>query len=210
MLIRNRGAEPIVDASAFVAPTAVLVGRGLVGPRARVMYGGVVGSEASKGEVGGAAIVCENAVLRATSAGGVDLPVVVGAHAFIGPHATLLGCTVEPACYVATGATVLQGATVGSGAVVAVGALVHANAKVPSEYFVPPNTIAVGDPLQVYAPGDEGLPEAIRSANFARTAFGVRTAWEDRIQRYRETAEVRAEEFGSHLDDTVLDSGTGR
>jgi hypothetical protein len=28
--------------------------------------------------------------------------------------------------------------------------------------------------------------------------------------RYRETAEVRAEEFGSHLDDTVLDNSTGR
>jgi len=143
-------------------------------------------------------------------AGGTDLAVVVGDHAFVGPHATLLGCFVEPACYVATGVTVLQGATVGSGAVVAVGALVHANTKIPSEFFVPPNTIAVGDPLQVYAPDDEGLPEAIKSANFAQTAFGVRTAWEGRIQRYRQTAEVRAEEFGSHLDDTVMDSGAGR
>ena len=210
MLIRNRGVEPIVEASAFVAPTAVLVGRVSVGPRARVMYGAVLDSEASKVEVGATAIVCENAVLRATSAGDRDLPVVVGDHAFVGPHATLLGCVVEPACYVATGATVLQGATVESGAVVAVSALVHANTKVPSEFFVPPHTIAVGDPLQVYAPGDEGLAEAIRSANFAQTAFGVRTAWENRIQRYRETAEVRAEEFGSHLGDTVVDEGTGR
>ena len=92
----------------------------------------------------------------------------------------------------------------------AVGALVHANTKVPSEYFVPPNTIAVGDPLQVYAPGDEGLPGAIKSANFAQTAFGVRTAWENRIQKYKETAEVRADEFGSHLHDTVLEDGSGR
>jgi carbonic anhydrase/acetyltransferase-like protein (isoleucine patch superfamily) len=210
MLIRNRGAEPIVGATAFVAPTAVLVGRVSIGPGARIMYGAVLDSEASKVEVGATAIVCENAVLRATSAGGGDLPVVVGDHAFVGPHATLLGCVVEPACYVATGATILQGATVESGAVIAVGALVHANTKVPSEHFVPPNSIAVGDPLQVYAPSDEGLPEAIRSANFAQTAFGVRTAWEDRIQRYRETAEVRAEEFGTHLDDTVLEDGGGR
>jgi carbonic anhydrase/acetyltransferase-like protein (isoleucine patch superfamily) len=209
MLIRNRGAEPNVNASAFVAPTAVLVGRVSIGPRARIMYGVVLDSEGSKVEVGATAIVCENAVLRATSAGGADLPVVVGDHAFVGPHATLLGCAVEPACYVATGATILQGARVSSGAVVAVGAVVHANVKVPSEFFVPPNTIAVGDPLQVYAPGDEELPEAIKSANFAQTAFGVRTAWENRIQRYRETAEVRAEEFGSHLDDTVLDDGSG-
>jgi carbonic anhydrase/acetyltransferase-like protein (isoleucine patch superfamily) len=210
MLIRNRGAEPSIDPSAFVAPTAVLVGRVSVGPRARIMYGTVLDSEASKVEVGATAIVCENAVLRATSVGDVDLPVVVGDHTFVGPHATLLGCTVESACYVATGATVLQGATVESGAVVAVGALVHANTKVSSEFFVPPNTIAVGDPLQLYAPGEEGLPEAIRSANFAQTAFGVQTAWEDRIRRYREIAEVRAEEFGSHLDDTVLDNSTGR
>jgi len=88
MLIRNRAAEPIVDASAFVAPTAVLVGRVSVGPRARIMYGTVLDSEASKVEVGATAIVCENAVLRATSVGDADLPVVVGDHAFVGPHAT--------------------------------------------------------------------------------------------------------------------------
>ena len=59
----------------------------------------------------------------------------------------------------------------------------------------------------MYAPGDEKLPAAIRSVNFARTTFGVQTAWEDRIQRYRETAEVRAEEFSSHAEEVVLDPG---
>jgi carbonic anhydrase/acetyltransferase-like protein (isoleucine patch superfamily) len=77
MLIKNRGAEPIVDDSAFVAPTAVLVGRVSVGARARIMYGAVLDSEASKLEVGSTVIVCEHAVLRATSAGDRDLPVVV-------------------------------------------------------------------------------------------------------------------------------------
>lgn len=71
------------------------------------MYGAVLDSEASKVEVGECAIVCEDAVLRATSAGGADLP-VVGDNAVVGPHATLLGGVVEPACYVATGATVLS------------------------------------------------------------------------------------------------------
>ena len=205
MLIRSRGTEPVLDASAFVAPTAVLVGGVSVGPEARIMYGAVLNSEASRVEVGSTSIVCENAVLRATAIGGEECPVLLGEHVFVGPHATLLGCTVEPACYVATGATVLQGAMLGTGAVVAVGALVHANTVVPSEFFVPPNTVAVGDPLRVYAPGDEQLPGAIRSAGFARTAFGVRTAWEDRISRYREIAEVRAQEFGNHLGDEVLD-----
>src|SRR3712207_720849 len=204
MLVRNRGADPAVDPAAFVAPTAVLVGRVLIGPGARVMYGAVLDSEGSRVDVGPTTIICENAVLRATAVGDEEHPVLLGDHVFVGPHATLLGCVVEPACYVATGATVLQGATVGSGAVVAVGALVHANTKVPNEFFVPPNTVAVGDPMEVYAPGDERLAEAIKSANFARTAFGVRTAWEDRIARYKETAEIRSEEFGSHSDDVIL------
>ena len=46
MLVRNRGAEPVIDPSAFVAPTAVLVCRVSVGPEARVMYGSVLDSEA--------------------------------------------------------------------------------------------------------------------------------------------------------------------
>jgi carbonic anhydrase/acetyltransferase-like protein (isoleucine patch superfamily) len=208
MLIRSRGNEPAVDASAFVAPTAALVGRVIVGQRSRVMYGAVLDSEGSRVELGECAIVCENAVLRATAAGEAELPVVVGDHAFVGPHATLLGCVVGAACYVATGATVLQGAALGAGAVIAVGALVHANSVVPGEFFVPPNTVAVGDPLEVYAPGDEGLPEAVRRADFARTAFGVRTAWEDRVSRYRETAEVRSAEFGAHFEDVVLENGS--
>ena len=206
MLIKSRGNEPLVDASAFVAPTAALVGRITVGPRSRVMYGAVLDSEGSRVEVGECAIVCENAVLRATAAGEAELSVAVGNHAFVGPHATLLGCAVGAACYVATGATVLQGAALGEGAVVAVGALVHANSVVPSEFFVPPNTIAVGDPLEVYAPGDERLSEAVRRAGFARTAFGVRTAWEDRVTRYREAAEVRSAEFGAHFEDVVLEN----
>jgi carbonic anhydrase/acetyltransferase-like protein (isoleucine patch superfamily) len=65
MRIRSRGNEPVVDASAFVAPTAALVGEVSVGPRSGVMYGAVLDSEASRVEVGECAIACENAVLRA-------------------------------------------------------------------------------------------------------------------------------------------------
>jgi hypothetical protein len=60
--------------------------------------------------------------------------------------------------------------------------------------------------LEVYAPGDERLSEAVRRAGFARTAFGVRTAWEDRVTRYREAAEVRSAEFGAHFEDVVLEN----
>jgi carbonic anhydrase/acetyltransferase-like protein (isoleucine patch superfamily) len=192
-----------------VAPTAVLVGDVRVGPDCRVLYGAVVDSEASRVEIGATTIVNENAVIRATSVGQSDRPVVVGDHVLIGPHATVLGCRIGSCAYVATGATVLHGAVVGAGANVAVGALVHANSVVPDEFFVPPNTVAVGDPLEVLPAGDERVGAAIKAAGFAESAFGVRTQWEARIERYRQSTEVRAAEFASHFDDvTVEDDST--
>jgi carbonic anhydrase/acetyltransferase-like protein (isoleucine patch superfamily) len=205
VLLRHRGREPVVDPSAFVAPTATLVGDVRVGPRARVMYGAVLDAEASRVEVGECAIVCEHAVLRATAAAGTQRPVVVGDHAFVGPHATLLGCRVDRCAYLATGVTVLQAARVGAGGSVAVGGLVHAGAVVPEEFFLPPNMVAVGDPVRVLAADDpDALAEAVRSTGFARLAFGVEAAWEDRIARYQRVAEVRSEEFGAHAEDVVV------
>jgi carbonic anhydrase/acetyltransferase-like protein (isoleucine patch superfamily) len=208
MLLRHRGQEPVVDPSAFVAPTATLVGDVRVGPRARVMYGAVLDAEAARVEVGECAIVCEHAVLRATAAGGTPRPVVLADHVFVGPHATLLGCRVDRCAYLATGVTVLHAARIGAGGSVAVGALVHAGAVVPDERFVPPNMVAVGDPVRVLPPDDpEALGEAVRSTGFARLAFGVEAAWEDRIARYEQMAEVRSGEFAAHAEDVVVSRG---
>jgi carbonic anhydrase/acetyltransferase-like protein (isoleucine patch superfamily) len=201
VLVRHRGHTPSVDPSAYVAPSAELIGRVTVGPRARVMSGAVLDAEGSRVDVGECAIVCEHAVLRATAVGDEDHPVVVEDHAFVGPHATLLGCHVEAATYLAAGATVLHAARVETGAVVAVSALVHGGAVLPSGFFLAPGTIAIGDPVATYAPGDPELAEAIKGVGFAGRAFGVATAWDDRVARYREIAEVRSEEFGAHTRD---------
>ncbi|MFY7066218.1 gamma carbonic anhydrase family protein [Nocardiopsis changdeensis] len=201
--IRHRGQEPQVHPTAYVAPTATLVGDVRVGPRARVMYGAVLDSEGSRIEVGEAAVICENAVLRASAVAG-DQPVLVHDHVFVGPHATLLGCEVGRCAYVATAATVLQSARLGAGAVVAVGALVHARTVVPDEFFVPPHTVALDAPLRLLAPGDPELAEAIGRVGFAKAAFGVDAEWADRISRYERIAEVRVAEFGTHANDEVL------
>jgi carbonic anhydrase/acetyltransferase-like protein (isoleucine patch superfamily) len=203
--IRHRGHEPRVHHSAYVAPTATLVGDVRIGPRARVMFGTVLDAEAASIEVGEATVICENAVLRASAASGTAQPVVLGDHVFAGPHTTLLGCRVDRCAYLATAATVLQTAHVGAGAVVAVGGFVHAGTAVPDEFFVPPHTLAVGDPARVLGPGDPDVPAAIREVGFASVAFGVDAEWTHRINRYERSAEVRVEEFGEHATDTLLD-----
>jgi hypothetical protein len=65
--------------------------------------------------------------------------------------------------------------------------------------------LAVGDPVRVLAPGSAEVPAAIRDVGFAGVAFGVGAEWTDRINRYERTTEVRVEEFGAHMDDSLLD-----
>jgi carbonic anhydrase/acetyltransferase-like protein (isoleucine patch superfamily) len=204
--IRHRGHEPQVDPSAYVAPTATLVGNVRIGPRVRVMYGAVLDAEGSRIDIDEATVICENAVLRASSAAGTDQPVVLGDHVFVGPHATLLGCLIDRCAYLATAATVLQTARLGAGAVVAVGGLVHAGTVVPDEFFVAPHTLAVGDPVRLLAPGSAEVPAAIRQVGFASVAFGVDADWTDRVHRYERSAEVRVKEFGTHATDDLLDA----
>jgi carbonic anhydrase/acetyltransferase-like protein (isoleucine patch superfamily) len=203
MLIRHRGQVPQVDPTAYVAPTATLVGDVRIGPRARIMYGAVLDAEGSSVAVGEACVVAENAVLRATAVAGTDHPVTLADHVFVGPQTTLLGCTIGRCVYLGTGATVLQGARLGAGAVVAVGALVHANAVLPDEFFVAPMTVAVGNPVRVVSPDRvEEMTDAVRQLNFAAAAFGVDADWEDRIARYERITEVRVAEFAAHADDS--------
>lgn len=210
MLIRHRGQEPAVDPTAWIAPTAVLVGNVTVGARARVLYGAVLSAESSRIEIGECAIVSENVVLRAGRTADEDFPVVVGDHVFIGPHATLLGCRVGRCSYIATGATLLQGAAIASGAVIAVGAIVHAKTDVPADLFVPPNTIAIGDPARIYTPDEKvTLASAIKHLRFGKTAFGIEAIGDDRTALYREITESRSAEYGEHADDVVIPTGRG-
>lgn len=205
MIIRHRGQEPELDSTVFAAPNATLVGNVKVSPRSRIMYGAVVDAEGSIIEVGECTIICENSVLRATAVGDMDHPVIIGDYVFVGPHATVLGCKVESCAYIAAGASILQGAVVHSGAVVAVGALVHANTVVPESFFVPPNSIAIGDPVRLHSPDEkESLAEAIKSIGFATVAFGVDAQWKDQKLRYKQIAEIRSREFEAHFEDVVL------
>ncbi|WP_158882547.1 gamma carbonic anhydrase family protein [Amycolatopsis anabasis] len=205
MLIRHRDRTPEVHPTAWIAPTATLVGNVSVGPHARVLYGAVLDAEGSRVEVGASSIVAEHAVLRASAVAEPERPVLIADHVFVGPHACVLGAEIARSVYLAAHATVLHGAEVATGSCVAVGALVHANTVLPQEFFVPPHTTAVGSPVRVLGPDRPGeLVDAIASAGFAAAAFGVTGRWEDRAARYERAAEIRSAEFAAHVRDTVV------
>ena len=148
MLVEHRGSRPVVDPSAYVAPTAVLCGDVHVGPDARILFGAAISAEDGRVEIGPRCVVMENALVRGRSAH----PVRLGADVLVGPQAHVNGAELGDGCFIATGAALFPGARLGQGAEVRIHGVVHVNSALPEEAVVPIGWVAVGDPASVLPP----------------------------------------------------------
>jgi carbonic anhydrase/acetyltransferase-like protein (isoleucine patch superfamily) len=199
MLIEHSGKRPVVDPSAYVAPTAVLAGDVRVGAETRILFGAVLTAEGGPVEVGSHCIVMENAVLR----GSKRHPVAVGDHVLIGPRAYLTGCTVEDQGFLATGATVFNGARIGRRAEVRINGLVHLQTVLPSGGLVPIGWVAVGDPAEILPASEHDRIWRIqRKLNFPRVVWGVEE-WRDSM--LPDVLERYGRALGRHAEDRILD-----
>lgn len=170
MLIEHEGARPRLHPTAWVAPTATLCGDVSVGPGARVMHGAQLVAEGGPIAVGRNGIVLENAVLR----GAPGRPLTLGDDCLVGPHAHLVGCTVEDEVFVATGAAVFHGARLGRGSEVRVHGVVHLRSRLAEGTVVPIGWIAVGDPAEILPPDAHERVWAIQEPlDFPGTVYGI-------------------------------------
>jgi phenylacetic acid degradation protein len=133
------GVVPVVDPSAYVHPSAVLIGDVIIGPRC---YVGPVCS--LRGDFG-RLILEEGANIQDTCVmhgfPGTDTVVEVDGH--IGHGAVLHGCRVRRDAMVGMNAVVMDGAVIGESAIVA------AMAFVKAKFLVPDRHLAVGSPAKV-------------------------------------------------------------
>src|SRR5215213_247309 len=125
------GTSPCVHPTAFVAPTATLVGDVLVEEGASIWYGAVIRADFSPVIVRRGANVQDGAVLH----GPPGQPTEVGAGATVAHLCVVHGATLGEECLVANGATVLDGAVIGAHALVAAHALVPAGMEVPDGFL---------------------------------------------------------------------------
>lgn len=130
---------PLLSQTAWVAPTATVIGAVHLGDEANVWYGAVLRGDEDEIHVGARSNVQDNCVMH-TDAG---FPVRVGADVTIGHGATVHGATVEDGVLIGMGATLLNGAVVRSGSVVGAGALVSEGV------VIPPNSLVLGVPGKV-------------------------------------------------------------
>jgi phenylacetic acid degradation protein len=151
------GVVPVVDPTAYVHPTAVLIGDVIVGP------GCYVGPLASlRGDFG-----------RLVMQAGANLQDHCAFHTFPGTEAVLESDghvghgAVLHGCRVGRGALIGMNAVVMDGASVEEQAFVGAHSFVPSGLVVPPRMLAVGSPATV--------TRALTDAELAWKANGTRT-----------------------------------
>lgn len=197
MLLEHRGKRPIIDKSAYVAPSAVLCGAVVVGAGARILHGAVVTAEDGDIRLGAHVIVMENALIR----GRANHPVVVGDSVMIGPHAHVNGATVGFGAFIATGASLFPGSIIGDGAEVRINGVVQVNTRLDAGAVVPIGWVAVGDPAQILPPDKHDEIWAIqRDLNFVGTVYG-----ESADTSMQSLMADQSAYYGAHLDDIEID-----
>ncbi len=138
-LFTFEGKRPTVHPSAFIAPTAVIIGDVTVEENASVWYNAVLRGDFSPIVVRRGANVQDCAVVHVTPAQGTD----IGAGATVGHLCTIHAATLGEECLIGNGSTVLDGARIGVRAMVAAGALVTPGTEVPD------GMLALGTPAKV-------------------------------------------------------------
>jgi carbonic anhydrase/acetyltransferase-like protein (isoleucine patch superfamily) len=139
MFIEYRGKTPTVHPTAFIAPTAVLIGDVEVGESASIWFGVVIRGDNGPIRIGARANVQDNAVIHVSE----DCRTIIGDDVTIGHCATMEDCTIDEGALVGSNAVVLNGATVGKRSLIAAGSVVAADANIPDE------VVAAGAPAVV-------------------------------------------------------------
>src|ERR1700757_5513739 len=141
-LFAFEGRSPRIDPTAFVAPTATLIGDVTVEAGASVWFNTVLRGDYGPIVVRQGANVQDASVLHAPP----GIPVDIGPGATVAHMCVIHGVHVGAEALIANHATVLDGAVIGSRSMVAAGALVVGGPKFPDGGLV------VGAPAMVKGP----------------------------------------------------------
>lgn len=133
---------PRIAASAWVHPSAVVIGDVTLGAHASVWPQAVLRGDRDAIVIGAQSNIQDGAVLHCDP----GKPCRIGARVTVGHRAVVHGCTVEDGALIGIGAIVLNDAVVGAGSLVAAGAVVGEG------MVIPPDSLVVGVPAKVLRP----------------------------------------------------------
>jgi phenylacetic acid degradation protein len=152
------GVRPVVHPTAYVHPTAVLIGDVIVGPRCYVGPGASMRGDFGRLVLEEGANLQDNCVMHGFA--GEETVVEVDGH--IGHGAVLHGCRIKRNAMVGMNAVVMDRAVVGENSIVAAMSFVKAGMEIPV------NSMAMGVPARIVR---ELKPEEIQWKSFGTSQY---------------------------------------
>jgi len=144
-LYEFRGKRPTADASAWVAPSADVIGDVVLAAETSVWFGAVIRADNTTIAVGARSNVQDGAMIHSDP----GAPTTIGEDCTIGHHAILHGCTVGDRALIGMGAIILNNAVIPEDCIVGAGALVT-----EGKTFAP-GSLIVGSPAKAVRQLDE-------------------------------------------------------
>ena len=130
--------SPVVSETAYIAPSATVVGKVTLAENSTVWFGATLRGDNETISIGADSNVQDSAVLH-TDPG---FPMSIGAHVSIGHQAMMHGCTVGEGTLIGIQSIVLNGAIIGKGCLVGAGALIT------ERKVFPDGTLIIGAPAK--------------------------------------------------------------
>jgi len=131
--------QPDIDDSAYVAPSAIVIGAVRLGPKSSVWPTSVLRGDIQSIEIGEGSNVQDGTIIHLAD----DYGVKVGNYVTIGHKAMIHACTIEDECLIGMSATILDGAVIGRRSIVGAGAVVTKGMQVP------PGSLVLGMPAKI-------------------------------------------------------------
>ena len=165
------GHAPELDAAAFIAPGAVILGRVRVGRGSSIWYGCILRGDDEEIVIGADCNIQDGSILHADE----GEPTILGDRVSLGHGAIVHGAQLADDVLVGMRAVVLNGTTVGSGSLIAAGAIVRPNTVIPPDSFV------AGVPAKVRPANDPAIREMIAMTTdaYRRLSQVHHAAWGD-------------------------------
>ena len=141
-LQRHLTCRPEIDPSAWVHPTAVVVGDVRMGPRSSVWPQCVLRGDIHEIRIGTDSNIQDGSIVHLAD----EFGAYIGDRVTVGHGAIIHACVIEDECLIGMRAVVLDGAVIGRGSIVGAGAVV------PKGLQVPPGSLVLGLPAKVVRP----------------------------------------------------------
>lgn len=171
MILPYQDYRPKIHPTAYVAPSADLIGCVELHEDSSIWFGSVLRADINKIVIGKGSNIQDGSILHVDD----DNACVIADNVHVGHHVNLHGCRVETGAMVGIGAIVLSGVRIGKESIIGAGSVVLEGSKIP------PRSLVVGTPAKVVRQVTEKDLKYVRhwAQKYVRLAAEYRTGLRD-------------------------------